>query len=64
MYISSDVDDCDRWFLGIAPGTWETPPDFRELCRVTRHSRVFRRLTGSQRTPREWGVTIFECKFS
>ena len=32
-------------------------PDFREKCRVTRHSRVFRRLTGSQRTPGFWGVT-------
>ena len=37
--------------LGRAPRTNETLPDFREWCRVTRHSRVFRRLTGSQRTP-------------
>ena len=56
--ISDDVDDWDRWFLGRAPRTRETLPDFRELCRVARHSRVFRRLTGSQRTPRFWGVTI------
>ena len=45
--------------LGRAPRTKETPPDFREWCRVTRHSRVFRRLTGCQRTPGFWGVTIF-----
>ena len=37
--------------LGRGPRTKETLPDFREKCRVTRHSRVFRRLTGSQRTP-------------
>ena len=59
IYISSDVDDWDRWFLGRAPRTRETLPDFRELCRVTRHSRVFRRLTGSQRTPGFWGVTAW-----
>ena len=40
-----------------APRTNETLPDFREKCRVTRHSRVFRGLTGSQRTPGFWGVT-------
>ena len=45
-------------YLGRAPGTKETLPDFREKCQVTRHSRVFRGLTGSQRTPRVWGVTI------
>ena len=28
--------------LGRAPCTNETLPDFREKCRVTRHSRVFR----------------------
>ena len=38
-------------FLGRAPRTKETLPDFRKRCRVTRHSRVFRGLTGSQRTP-------------
>ena len=31
-------------------------PIFVKKCRVTRHSRVFRELTGSQRTPRVWGV--------
>ena len=38
-------------YLGRAPRTKETLPDFREKCRVTRQSRVFRGLTGSQRTP-------------
>ena len=44
-------------YLGRAPRTKETLPDFREKCRVTRHSRVFRGLTGSQRAPGFWGVT-------
>ena len=35
--------------LGRAPLTNETLPDFRKWCRVTRHPRVFRRLTGCQR---------------
>ena len=38
-------------YLGRAPRTKETLPDFREKCRVTQHSQVFRGLTGSQRTP-------------
>ena len=46
-------------YLGRAPRTKETLPDFREKCRVTRHSRVFRGLTGSQRTPGFWGVTAW-----
>ena len=45
-------------YLGRTPRTKETLPDFREKCRVTRHSRVFRGLTGSQRTPGFWGVTL------
>ena len=44
-------------YLGRAPRTKETLLDFHEKCRVTRHSRVFRGLTGSQRTPGFWGVT-------
>ena len=44
-------------YLGRAPRIKGTLPDFREKCRVTRHSRVFRGLTGSQRTPGKWGVT-------
>ena len=34
--------------LGRAPRTKETLPNFREWCRVTRYSRVFRGLTGCQ----------------
>ena len=45
-------------YLGRALRTKETLPDFREECRVTGHSRVFRRLAGSQRTPEFWGVTL------
>ena len=56
--ISDGVDDWDRWFLGRAPRTRETLPDFRESGWVTRHSRVFCRLTSSQRTPGKWGVTV------
>ena len=44
-------------YLGRALRTKETLPDFREKCRVIRHSRVFRGLTGSQRTSGFWGVT-------
>ena len=43
--------------LGRAPRTKETLPNFHEWCRVTRHPRLFRRLTGCQRDPQEWGVT-------
>ena len=46
-------------YLGRALRTKETLSDFREKCRVARHSRVFRRLTGSQRTPGFWGVTAW-----
>ena len=31
-------------YLGIAPRTKETMPDFHERCWVTRHSRVFPRV--------------------
>ena len=44
-------------YLGRAPRTKKTLPDFCEKCRVTRHSRVFHGLMGSQRTPGIWGVT-------
>ena len=44
-------------YLGRAPRTNETLPDFREKYRVTRHLRVFRGLTSSQRTPGFLGVT-------
>ena len=45
-------------YLGIVPRTKETLPDFLKWRRVTRHPLVFRGLTGSQRTPGFWGVTI------
>ena len=44
--------------LGRAPRMKETLPDFCEWRRVTRHSRVFRGLTGCQRTPWFWGVIV------
>ena len=37
-------------FLGRAPRTKETLPDFLQWSRVTRPPLVFRGLTGSQRT--------------
>ena len=47
--------DWDRFmqvmYLGRAPRTKETLPDFLKWRRVTRHPLVFRGLTGSQRTP-------------
>ena len=43
--------------LGRATRTKETLPNFHEWCRVTRHPRVFRGLTGYQRTPGIWVVT-------
>ena len=46
-------------YLGRAPRTKETLPDFREWCRVIRLPLVFRGLTGCQRTPRERGVTAW-----
>ena len=45
--------------LGRAHHTKETLPGFHEWCRVTRHPRVFRWLTGCQRTPEKWGVTAW-----
>ena len=45
-------------FLGRAPRTKETLPDFLKWRRVTRPPLVFRGLTGSQRTPGFWGVTM------
>ena len=38
-------------YLGGAPRTKETLPDFLKWLRVTRHPLVFRGLTSSQRTP-------------
>ena len=44
--------------LGRAPRTKENLPDFLKWRRVTRHPLVFHGLTGSQRTPGFWGVTL------
>ena len=38
-------------YLGRAPRIKETLPNFMKWRQVTRHPLVFRRLTGSQRTP-------------
>ena len=43
-------------YLGRAPRTKESLPDFLKWYRVTRHPLIFRGLTGSQRTP-ENGVS-------
>ena len=55
--------DWDRFiqvlYLGRAPRTKETLPDFLKWRRVTRPPLVFRGLTGSQRTPGFWGVTAW-----
>ena len=48
-------------FLGRVPRIRETLLDFCELCRVTRHSQVFRGLTGSQLTLGKWGVIDSFC---
>ena len=45
--------------LGRAPRTKETLHDFHEWCQVTRHPRIFRRLTGCHQTPGKWGVTAW-----
>ena len=51
-------------FLGRAPRTKETLPDFLKRRRVTRPLLVFRGLTVSQRTPGKWGVTFIFPLFS
>ena len=49
--------DMQVLYLGRAPRTKETLPDFLKWRLVTRPPLVFRGLTGSQRTPGFWGVT-------
>ena len=66
--------DMQVLYLGRAPRTKETMPDFLKWRRVTRPPLVFRGLTGSQRTPGFWGVTtsidkemfklVITCKYS
>ena len=66
IYIAYIV-DWDRFmqvlYLGRAPRTKETLPDFLKWRRVTRPPLVFRGLTGSQRTPgfRGFGVCLPCC---
>ena len=50
-------------YLGRAPRTKETLPDFLKWHRVTRRPLVFSGLTGSQRTPGFWGVTHIFTRF-
>ena len=50
--------DMQVLYLGRAPRTKETLPDFLKWRRVTRPPLVFRGLTGSQRTLGFWGVTV------
>ena len=55
---------------GRAPRTKETLPDFREKCRVTRHSRVFSWVDGKSTDPWDLGPSqvrlinewIIECQ--
>ena len=44
-------------YLGRAPRTKETLPDFHEWRRVARYPLLFRGLTSSQPTPGDRGVT-------
>ena len=46
-------------YLGRAPRTKETLPDFLKWRQVTRHPLVFCGLTGSQRTPGDRGFTRY-----
>ena len=50
-------------YLGRAPRTKETLPDFLKWRRVTLYPLVFRGLTGSQRTLGFWGVREFQDLF-
>ena len=58
-YIGLFGKDMQVLYLGRAPGTKETLPDFMKWRRLTRRPLVFRGLTGSQRTPGFWGVTAW-----
>ena len=54
--------DMQVLYLGRAPRTKETLADFLKWRRVTRPPLVFRGLTGSQRTPGFWGITVCVSK--
>ena len=62
-YLYQVIDIGTGLYLGRAPRTKETLPDFHEWHQVTRHPLVFRRLTGSQRTPGVLGVTLCLSSF-
>ena len=51
--------DMQVLYLGRAPRTKETLPDFLKWRWITRRPLVFRGLTGSQQTPGFWGVTAW-----
>ena len=50
--------DMQVLYLGRAPRTKETLPDFLKWRLLTRPPLVFRGLTSSHRTPGFWGVTV------
>ena len=50
-------------YLGRAPHTKETLPDFLKWRRVTRHPLLFCGLTVSQWTPGDRGVTLLNSYF-
>ena len=56
--LGQDMQVLDKFCIWVELLVQRRLPDFREKCRVIRHSRVFRGLTGSQRTPGFWGVII------
>ena len=45
-YLYQVIDIGTGLYMGRAPCTKETLPDFREKCRVTRHSLVFQQDDG------------------
>ena len=45
-YLYQVIDIGTGLYLGRAPHTKDTLPDFHEKCRVTRHSRLFPRVDG------------------
>ena len=51
-YLGQDMQVLDKFCIWVElPVHRRLCPIFVKKCRVTRHSRVFRGLTGSQRTP-------------
>ena len=64
MYVSHEIDVGIGCSLGRAHRTKKTLPDFHEWCQVTRQLRLFRRLTGCQRTPGFLGRHIFLLTFT